>query len=60
MANSNSPADERETRLADSDRERLAHLKRLTGRRINSRQDITALLVIAAAQYESLGPFLGG
>ena len=49
-----------ETRLADSDRELLAHLERLTGRQINSRSDITTLLVIAAAQYESLGPLLGG
>jgi hypothetical protein len=41
MANSNNPAHERETRLADSDRQLLAHLERLTGRRIKSRQDIS-------------------
>jgi len=45
MTNNNKhPTDGRETRPSphsDSDRELLAHLERLTGRRIRSRQDIS-------------------
>lgn len=44
MTNNNHPADGREpaqSHRPDSDRELLAHLERLTGRQIRSRQDIS-------------------